>query len=133
MAKKGIFLVVTRPRSAEEEAAYNKWYDETHARDTLLLPGFIKARRFKLAKEQLIPPKATAPDFDYVAIYEVEDVDRIPEARALMPRLVELSAEFMSPAVDTDKTRAFIYEEIAEIDEPTVLPEGVQFGAEGGS
>ena len=129
MPKKGIFLVVTCPTSAEQEAAYNKWYDETHTRDTLLLPGFIKARRFKRAKEQLIPPKAAAPDFDYVAIYEVEDVDKIPEARALMPKLVEISAEFMSPAIDTDKTRAFIYEQIAEIDEPTPLPEGVEFGA----
>ena len=129
MAKKGIFLVLSHPKSKEEEAAYNRWYDESHTRDTLLLPGFRNARRFKVAKEQLLPGKATDPGFEYLAIYEVDDIAKVPEAHALLPQLAGVSKEFMSPAIDQDRTRAFVFEEIFETDEPTELPEGVEFPA----
>lgn len=135
MPKKGIFLVLSHPRStsAEDQAAYNTWYDEHHVPDSLLMPGFVKARRFKLADEQLLPDKSTAPGFDYVAIYEIDDIDRVPDARDLLPRLAEVSAEFLSPALDRDSVRAFVFEQIAEIDEPTVLPEGAEWPTEKGS
>lgn len=127
--RRGIFLVLSRPRSdsPEDIAAYNKWYDESHTRDSLLLPGFVSARRFKLSEEQLLPAKAGDPGFDYLALYEIDDLDRVPDARALMPKLAQISTEFMSPALDSASVRAFIFEEIADITEPTVLPEGVEW------
>jgi len=127
--RKGIFLVLSRPRSEapEDVAAYNEWYDEHHTRDSLLLPGFVKARRYKLADEQLLPGKATDPGFEYLAMYEIDDLDRVADARALMPKLAQVSTEFLSPALDGPSVRAFIFEQIAEIDEPTVLPEGVEW------
>jgi hypothetical protein len=129
MPKKGIFMVLSRPRSdsPEDVEAYNKWYDEVHTRDSLLLPGFVKARRFKLSAEQLMPGKAGDPGFDYVALYEIDDVERVPDARALIPRLAEISAEFLSPALDGPSVRAFILEQIAEITEPTALADDIDW------
>ncbi len=125
MARKGIFLVVSEPVSKDDDAEFNRWYDENHVPDSLLLPGFVRARRFRLAREQLLPEKATAPGFGYVTIYEIDDVDRVPDARALLPRLMGVSAQFFSDALDRDNLRAFIFEQVADIDEPTALPDGV--------
>jgi hypothetical protein len=127
MPRKGIFLVLSRPQSELPDvvAAYNKWYDEHHVPDSLLLPGFIKGRRFKLADEHLLPGKATDPGFEYLAIYEIDDIDLVPDARTVLPKLAEISTEFLSPALDGDSVRAFIFEQIAEIDEATPVPEGV--------
>jgi len=133
MPRKGIFVVLSRPTSdaAEDVAAYNRWYDEHHVPDSLLLPGFVKGRRFKLAEEQLLPGKATDPGFDYVAIYEIDDLDRVPDARTLLPKLAEVSTapELFSPALDAASVRAFVFEQIADIEEPTPLADGVVFDA----
>ena len=129
MGKKGIFLVLSKPKSPEQEAEYNRWYAETHVRDSLLLPGFTRGRRFKLADTQLLPTKATDPGFDYLAIYEIDDLDAVPDAQRLMPALAKVSAEFMSPTVDPEFTRAFIFEETLDTTEATVLPEGVTLEA----
>jgi hypothetical protein len=130
MPRPGIFLVLSRPSSDTPAAleAYHRWYDEHHAPDALHLPGFVKARRFKLADEQLLPSKASDAGFDFVALYEVDDVDRIPAARALMPQLAETFPEFFSPVVDSVTMRAFVLEQISEIDEPNPLPQGVELG-----
>jgi hypothetical protein len=123
--RKGIFLVLSQPSSEEADAEFNRWYDETHVPDSLLLPGFVKARRFKLADEQLLPDRATAPGFDYVTIYEIDGIDQVPDAQALLPKLMGVSAQFVSEALDRDTLRAFVFEQIADIDEPTKLPDGV--------
>lgn len=130
MTRKGIFLVVSQPASPDQDAEFNRWYNEHHVPDSLLLPGFVRARRFRLAEEQLLPERATAPGFDYVTIYEIDDVDRIPDARALLPRLMGVSAQFFSDALDRDTMRTFIFEQVSEIDEPTPLPDGVASLAE---
>lgn len=126
MPRKGIFLALSRPKSPEDDAAYNKWYDEHHVPDSLLMPGFVKGRRFKLATEQLLPHRATDSGFEYVTIYELDDIDRVPEARDMLPELAEFSAEWRSPGIDHDSVRAFIFELISDIDEPTAVPEGVE-------
>ncbi len=98
--------------------------------DSLLMPGFVKGgRRFKLATEQLqlLPHRATEPGFEYVTIYELDDIDRMPEAREILPKLEEISGEWRSPGLDHESVRAFIFELISDIDEPTAIPpEGVE-------
>jgi hypothetical protein len=128
MPRPGIFLVLSRPSSDTPEGveAYNSWYDQHHVPDSLHLPGFVRGRRFKLAAEQLVPAKATDDGFDFVALYEVDDIDRIPEARALMPKLAEAYPDFFSPAIDSATMRAFVFEQITDIDEPNPLPDGVE-------
>lgn len=131
MPTPGLFVVFSKPTSDDPEVveAFNTWYDNHHVPESLLLPGFVKGRRFKLAEKQLLPGKATAPGFDYVAIYELDDIDKVPDAQALMPKLAEVSTapEYFSPALDLDSVRAFIFEQIADIDQPALLPEGVEF------
>jgi hypothetical protein len=130
MPRKGLFVVFSRPASDDPEvvAAYNKWYDENHIPDSLLMPGFVRGRRYKLADVQLLPGKSTAEGFDYVSIYELDDIDKVPEAQALLPKLAQISVEFLSPALDSDSVRAFIFEQLSDITEPTVLPDGVELG-----
>ena len=126
MPRKGVFLVLSEPVSEAVDAEFNRWYDENHIPDGLLLPGIVKARRFRMAAEQLTPDMATAGGFKYVTIFEVDDVDRIPDARALLPRLREVSAQFFTDALDRDSLRAFVFEQVSEIDEPSPLPDGVE-------
>lgn len=126
MPKKGVFVTLSRPKSEEDDAAYNKWYDEHHVPDSLLMPGFVKGRRFKLATEQLLPHRATDAGFEYLTIYELDDIDLVPEAREILPRLEQISTEWRSPGLDHESVRAFIFEQISDIDQPTVIPEGVQ-------
>ncbi len=62
---KGIMYVESRPRSPEDLAAYHRWYDETHLREIVGVPGFVSARRFA-------PVDGDGP---FVAIYEIEADD----------------------------------------------------------
>jgi hypothetical protein len=125
MGGSGIFLVLSRPTSPEDEVEFNRWYDENHVPDSLLLPGFVKARRFRLSPEQLLPDRATDPGVAYVTIYEIDDVDRIPEARSLLPKVMGVSAQFFTTTLDRDSLRAFVFDQIADIDEATPLPDGM--------
>lgn len=124
LARAGIFLVLSKPVSPSEDDEFNRWYDEHHIPDSLLLPGFVRARRFRLADEQLLPDRASALDFNYVTIYEIDDIDRVPDARGLLPRLMGVSAQFFSDALDRETMRAVVFEQVADIDEPTLLPGG---------
>lgn len=130
MGARGVFVVLSQPASPADDVEFNRWYDENHVPDSLLLPGFVKARRFRLGRDQLLPDRAVDAGFAYLTIYEVDDVDRIPEARALLPKLMEVSAQFSTTAMDRDSLRAFVFEQIAEIEQPTPLPPGAASLAE---
>ena len=125
MTRRGIFLTFLHPKSAEDDEAYNRWYDEHHAREGLLLPGFVKARRFKLAEQQLVPELASAPGFGYVTIYEVDDIDLVPEMLRIWARLPMVTTHLDSGLVLDGGGLAFMYEQISEILEPAPIPEGV--------
>ena len=129
MRRKGIFLVLSRASSPEAEAEFDRWYEKVHMPDSLLLPGFVTARRFHIADEQLLPDRAAA-DFDYVTVFEVDDLDLVADARALLPRLEGVSSQFLSEAMDRDTLRAWVCEQVAEVADPSPLPEGVTSLAE---
>jgi hypothetical protein len=63
---RGVFVVRTRPTDWHDED-FNRWYDEVHVPEVLLVPGFVSARRFRSA------------DGDYLAVYELEadDLDAV--------------------------------------------------------
>ncbi|MET0930639.1 MAG: hypothetical protein ABWX74_14055 [Aeromicrobium sp.] len=50
---------------------FNEWYDLVHVPDVLALDGFMSAQRFKRSTA-LDGPDAGAPEFTYVALYEIE-------------------------------------------------------------
>ena len=41
-------LVVTMDVDPEDEAEFNKWYNEQHLPERMEIPGYVSARRFKL-------------------------------------------------------------------------------------
>jgi hypothetical protein len=56
----------------DDDADYNRWYDEVHVPDLLAVPGIHTARRFRVVmSRQDVPP--------YVALYEIEtdDIDAV--------------------------------------------------------
>jgi hypothetical protein len=75
---KGIIYLETMPVSADREAEYHKWYNDTHLAEICSVDGIVSARRFA-------PTDGTGP---FIAIYELDcdDLD------AVVQRLGELGA-----------------------------------------
>jgi hypothetical protein len=69
-----LFLVLTNPVKGKEDE-YNRWYNDDHIDDVLAVPGFVGVQRFRLSKHPAMP----APEWDYVALYEVAH-DKVQEA-----------------------------------------------------
>jgi hypothetical protein len=59
---------------------FNEWYDKVHLSDVLKVPGFVAARRLRMAAEMSGSP------YRYCAIYELESDDPMESVRALMAR-----------------------------------------------
>jgi hypothetical protein len=69
--EKNLLLVFTRPVEGHEDE-YNKWYDEQHLPDVAGLPGIVAAQRF-VFQEASRNSVSAAPEFGYLAVYEVPD------------------------------------------------------------
>lgn len=59
-------MVVMMQVDPEDEADFNRWYDEEHLRERLEIPGYISARRFKLQE-------GTDGMLNFLCIWELED------------------------------------------------------------
>jgi hypothetical protein len=79
-----VFMVMTNPVSAEDDAEFNRWYTEVHLPDILAIPGFVAATRYRLSDSQ----RNTEGEWPYgnahryLAIYEVdpnEDINEVLE------------------------------------------------------
>jgi hypothetical protein len=62
---KGLMIVQSRPSSPDAVDAFHRWYDEVHLPEILKVDGFVSARRLQALDGE-----------SFVAIYEVDDVDR---------------------------------------------------------
>ena len=98
-----VFLVFSDPANGQD-AQYNDWYDHTHLRDVLKIPGFVAAERFKLQPSRSGEP---APPWSYAAFYEIE-TDDLPGAMEELRIRIGTSAMLMSPAFDLSTTKGFI-------------------------
>ncbi len=58
-------LVVTMEVDPEDEAEFNKWYNEQHLPERMEIPGYVSARRFKLEEGE--------GALTYLCIWELED------------------------------------------------------------
>ena len=58
-------LVVTMEVDLEDEAEFNKWYNEQHLPERMEIPGYVSARRFKLEDGE--------GALTYLCIWELED------------------------------------------------------------
>jgi hypothetical protein len=102
-------VVFTEPR-ADQEAEYNKWYDEVHLKEVLEVEGFVAAQRFELSPSQVGEMGDDAPK-RYMAIYEIE-------AENLEVALEKLnsgsSTMNMSDALDVENAKAYAYSAIGD-------------------
>ncbi len=89
MANKGAFIVMAKVKP-EQEAAFNRWYDEDHMPKALnRFPGVISGRRYKIMDG--------GDGYNYMALYEFESQDKLNETMksdALKNLIVEFNAAF---------------------------------------
>jgi Domain of unknown function (DUF4286) len=105
----GKMIVMTNPASPESEKEFNRWYDEIHLPDVVALPGFKSATRFR-ARIQVLPP-SEKPAFDYLAIYELEDVDQA------LASLEKFGPELeLTDAIDMVNVMEVLYDPISSVE-----------------
>lgn len=96
-----VVVIFSQPKSLADDAEYNRWYDHVHGPETLMLPGFTRARRYRLAAvHEQLTRDASWPHQAYLTLYDVDNVNVIPAARAAMSWFKNVSAQFASPALD---------------------------------
>jgi hypothetical protein len=60
------------PRNRRKE--FDAWYNNDHIQAILRVPGFLTARRFRLASGRYLPiPGSTVPVPEYLSVYDIED------------------------------------------------------------
>lgn len=77
-------IVQSSPASPEQDADFNKWYDEEHLPEILAVAGFTAARRYRARDAG--PIKVPAGTHGYLAIYEVEADDLDAAMNAMRSR-----------------------------------------------
>ena len=100
-------LVLSRPVEGREDE-FNEWYQHTHLKQIVAIPGFVSAQRFKMASNM-----RGESAWPYAAIYEIETDDieaarREMETRAMDERIARCAA------FDYDSVYASIYEPLGE-------------------
>lgn len=119
MAQKYTFLAFTNPTPGKEDE-YNRWYEEHHLKDVIQCPGFVSARRFRLAATQFEFNTVT-PAYRYLALYEIETDDIEASLKEIVARAGGVDM-VMTEAIDMSTLFAPVYEEVT----PLILAKDVQ-------
>ena len=77
---RGQLIALSNPISAAREAEFNKWYNEVHIPELVGFAGFESATRYRVSAQGL--PQKDPPEFRYVAVYEIADMDAAMKAMA---------------------------------------------------
>ena len=101
-----VFFAFTNPVPGKEKE-YNEWQDNEHIPHGLQNPGFVGAKRYKLAGAQFGPlPEGQA---QYVTIWEIESDD----IEATLAQAGErLQTAVWSDALDEATTTTAVYTEV---------------------
>lgn len=100
-------LVLSRPTEGNEDE-YNDWYQNTHLKQIVAIPGFVSAQRFKMAVNM-----RGDSAYPYAAIYEIE-TDDVEGARQALEKAALSGDIARSEAFDYDTVYASIYESYGE-------------------
>ena len=119
MPKKYTFLAFTNPAPGKEDE-YNAWYEEHHLKDVINCPGFVSARRFRLATTQFQFNTVT-PAYRYLALYEIETDDIEGSLQEIVNR-AGTADMVMVDAIDMGTLSAPLYEEVT----PLILAKDVK-------
>jgi hypothetical protein len=99
-----IQTVVTVPVVGREDE-FNRWYDDTHLREMLQVPGFVAGRRYALTG----PRSVDGPRF--LAVYEIETDDLAATLQALSAAAATMT---VSDAMDQPATVTDLYEVLGD-------------------
>jgi hypothetical protein len=102
-----VLVVFSNPHPGQDDE-YNRWYTDEHLADVLAVPGFVAAQRYSFAS----PAGAPAPEWNYLALYEIA-ADQVDEA---FPALYARAADGrmpISPALDVENISMTPYRPIA--------------------
>jgi len=78
---KHLFVVLSNCVDGGDEEEFNDWYTNTHLKDILTVPGYVRATRYKLSSAQVMADDQLS--YRYLALYEIETDDIAATARAL--------------------------------------------------
>jgi hypothetical protein len=107
---KGIMIALTNPTTAQRDEEFNRWYNETHAREVTSLPGIASITRYR-AHQQILPA-GEEPAYRYLAIYELDDVD------VALRSLAEGAEKFdMSESLDFSRSLGIAFTKIFPVGE----------------
>ena len=97
-------MVVMMQVDPEDEADFNRWYDEEHLRERLEIPGYISARRFKLQE-------GTDGMLNFLCIWELEDASPLHSEMYQQQRARMTELHRRANAVIKERARG-IYQQI---------------------
>lgn len=80
-------LLVYTDVDANQEEAFNRWYDDIHVHDVIAVEGFLAGRRYKLSGPA---PQSQQPVSRYLALYELADTDTGGAMKRLRDEVVRL-------------------------------------------
>ena len=85
-------LLVYSNCPADQEEAFNHWYDTVHVPDILGIEGFVAAQRFKLAGPgpQTVTRDGQPAVAQYLALYEMDTADTGAAMKRLGGAVAEL-------------------------------------------
>jgi hypothetical protein len=101
-------LVLSKPIEGNE-AEYNDWYQNTHLKQVVALPGYISAQRFKRAVNM-----RGEDGYPYMALYEIE-ADDIDAAYKVLESAAGDGSIAVSQAFDYASVHASIYEPFGDV------------------
>lgn len=104
MSQYKLIILVNAVEGQEEE--FNTWYNETHLKEVLSVPGFVSAQRFQTVGDGPAPK--------YVAIYNIE-ADDLTQVQEEFTRRSAAGEIALSPALDTSNLIIAYVEPITEV------------------
>lgn len=109
MARK-IMIALSNPVSRESDAEFNDWYNNVHGPELKNLDGFRSMTRYRAVAQPL--PPGQEPQYQYLAVYELDDID------TALGALAASAAEFeISPTLDTQSSIGLAFEQIFTTEE----------------
>ena len=99
-------MVMSNPAPGRE-AEYNTWYDTEHLPDVVSIPGFVRARRLKLAPVQFRNKSPAVPD--YMAFFQIETAD-VAGVFTEINRRIKTGKTRMSTSMDMKGSQERLYQ-----------------------
>jgi antibiotic biosynthesis monooxygenase (ABM) superfamily enzyme len=96
MTKTRIINIVATECAPENDAKFNKWYDEVHIPMLMKFKGIKKVTRYRLIEENAPRPK-------FIAVYEYDnrkDFDGLTQSAEFQAAIAEMNETWKDPKID---------------------------------